>query len=156
MERATKTSKQYETSKLKVPHIREKFSIELKNRFSILGDYEELELKEMWNHFKSAYNETASNILGQKKKNQEWISAESWKLVDERRTVKAKIVCTRSERMKKKFRQEYSEKDKSVKRSMKKDKRDWLDRSASDAETAANSGNMKGVYDIGGGGVGVI
>ena len=31
---------------------------------------------------------------------------------------------------------------------MRKDKRDWLDRLASDAETAANNGNMKGVYDI--------
>ena len=31
---------------------------------------------------------------------------------------------------------------------MRRDKRQWLDRLANEAETSANNGNIKGVYDI--------
>ena len=87
-ERSPTTSRRYEPSKLKVPQIKEKFSIELKNRFSILNNYEESEIGDIWNNFRAAYNDTATNTLGpRKKKNQEWISNNSMKLVDERRTI---------------------------------------------------------------------
>jgi len=46
------------------------------------------------------------------------------------------------------LREEYRNTDKNVKKSMRRDKRQWLDRLANEAETSANNGNMKGVYDI--------
>ena len=66
---------------------KQKFSLELRNRFSALSDIDE-DVDSQWTAFKTIYNETAKNILGPKKKsNQEWISANSWKLVDERKTL---------------------------------------------------------------------
>ena len=56
-ERSPTTSRRYETSKLKVPLIKEKFSIELKNRFSILNNYEESEIGDIWNNLRAAWNE---------------------------------------------------------------------------------------------------
>jgi len=62
-----------------------------------------------------------------------------WKL-------KRKIDDARSERLKNKARNEYREKDKEKKRSLRKDKRDWVNNVAQEAEDAAQQGKMKGVY----------
>ena len=142
-------SKRYESCKLKIPEIKERFSLELKNRFSALTDIEEQDIDSHWTEFKNIYNETAQNIIGPRKKaNKEWISSDSWKLVDERISLKKKIDSTRSERVKDKLRQQYRDKDKDVKKSMKRDKKGWFEELATEAETAASKGNMKAVYDI--------
>ena len=67
--------------------------------------------------------------------------------MEERRCIKLKIGTTRSERVKDRLRTQYSEKDKDVKKSMRRDKRQWFDNMASEAETAANNGNMRKVYE---------
>ena len=55
-------------------------------------------MEESWEKFKDIYNQTASTVLGQwKKRNQDWISGESWKEVEKRRSLKEKIDETRSE-----------------------------------------------------------
>ena len=88
------SSTRYETCKLKVPEIRQQFQLELRNTFSALSesttnDPEDVEQKLC--NIKNAYNKTAANILGQgKKRNQEWISPDSWKRVEERRVLKGK------------------------------------------------------------------
>ena len=46
------------------------------------------------------------------------------------------------------MREEYRNTDKNVKKSMRRDERQWLDRLANEAETSTNNGNIKGVYDI--------
>ena len=145
------TSTRYETCKLKTTEVKQQFMIELRNRFSTLSEQtnDDSGIESRWNNFKEAYNDTSLAVLGyRRRKNQEWISEESWKRVEERRSLKNKIDGTKSERVKDKLRVLYSEKDKEVKRNMRKDKRQWLDRLATEAETAANQGNMKGVYDI--------
>jgi len=65
------------------------------------------------------------NVLGRRKKKcQSWISMESWRKVEEKRKLNRKIDDARSERLKDKVRNEYREKDKEIKRSLRKDKRD--------------------------------
>ena len=143
------TSKRYETCKLKVPEINQRFRMELKNRFGVLANENSNELEESWEKFKDIYNQTASTVLGpRKKRNQDRISADSWKEVEKRRSLKEKIDGTRSERVKERLREEYRNTDKNVKKSMRRDKRQWLYRLADEAETSANDGNMKGVYHI--------
>ena len=75
-----------------------------------------------------------------------WISTESWRKIEERRKLKKTIDGARSERLKNKARNEYREKDKEVKRSLRKDKREWISSVAHEAEDAAQQGQMKGVY----------
>ena len=82
------------------------------------------------------------NVLGhRKKKCQSWISTESW------RKLKRKIDAARSVRLKNKARNEYREKDKEIKRSLRKDKRNWINNIVQEAEDAARQGQMKGVYE---------
>ena len=68
-------------------------------------------------------------------------------MIEERRKLKKKIGLTRSEKLKNKARNDYSEKDKEVKRSLRKDKRDWRKGGAQEAEDAASQGQMQGVYE---------
>ena len=98
---------------------------------------------------RKAYTETAESVLGKpRKKKKPWISEESWQLVDEREAINKRILSTRSGRVKQQLRTKYVEKDRQVKRSMKADKRRWLDNIANQAEEAAQSRHMKTLYDL--------
>ncbi|KAI0235559.1 Solute carrier family 23 member 2, partial [Lamellibrachia satsuma] len=86
---------------------------------------------------------------GTKKKGQKpWISKESWELVEERKRLKNNIEQTKSDRIKQNYMDKYRCKDKEVKKSMRLDKRKWVDHLAMEAEEAANNGKMKEVYAI--------
>ena len=123
------TSKRYETCKLKVPEINQRCRMELKNRFSVLGNENSNELEESWEKFKDIYNQTASTVLGpRKKRNQDWISGDSWKEVEKRRSLKEKIDGTRSERVKERLGEEYRNTDKNVRKSMRRDKKKTMAR----------------------------
>ena len=89
--------------------------------------------------FKSIYNETAKQIIGPKKtkKKQEWISTKSWKLVEERKTLKYKIDRTRSKRVKEKLLQHYRTKNKEVIKNMGKDNKHWFENLATKTKTEA-------------------
>ena len=93
-----------------------------------------------------AHKETA---LGYKKKGQKpWINKESWELVEERKRLKNNTEQTKSERIKQNDMDKYRCKDKEVKKSMRQDKRKWVDHLAVEAEEAARNGRMKEVSDI--------
>ena len=81
------------------------------------------------------------------RKNKSWISPESWKGIEERKQLKQKSAGTRSERLKAKLQQEYRKKDLEVKKSLRKDKREWANNIAEEAEDATKCGQMKDVYD---------
>ena len=98
----------------------------------------------MWQKIKTAYTETALKVLGRRKKKfKSWISTESWREIEERRRLKRKMSDARSERLKNKAQNDYREKDNEVKRSLRKDKRDWINGVAQEAEDATSRGQMK-------------
>ncbi|KAL9961073.1 hypothetical protein ACROYT_G029954 [Oculina patagonica] len=140
------TARKYELSKLKVPEIKQRFVLELKNRFSCLAGTESDEtgeddtqnaesVEEKWSNIKKAYSETAKSVLGHRqRKSKTWISATSWRKIDERKKLKKKIEETRSERIRDRRRIEYNDKNKEVKRSLRADKREWANALAREAE----------------------
>ena len=108
----------------------------------------ENEVEKEWKKITETYCETAKDVLGfRKRKSKSWISPKSWKEVEERRQLKQKLAGTRSERLRAKLQQEYRKKDLEVKRSLRKDKREWTNNTAQEAEHAAKYGQMKGVHD---------
>ena len=159
--KASNTSK-YECSKLRIPEVRREFELELRNRFSCLedndhqttGDWDEGEehtlpdLEQKWESFKSVFNESAKTVLGYKmKKSKSWITADSWKKIDNRRAMKRMVDDAKSSRQKTLKKEEYQRLDKEVKSSLRKDKREWSNNIAQEAEDAARQGEMKGVYE---------
>ena len=61
--------------------------------------------------------------------------------------IKMKVNETKSDRLRSRLQAEYQSKDKEVKRSVRKDKREWAEHIAREAENAASQGNIKGVYE---------
>ena len=68
-------------------------------------------------------------------------------MVEERRKLKKKIGLARSEKLKNNARNDYTEKDKEVNRSLRKHKRDWRKGVAQEAEDFASQGQMQRVYE---------
>ena len=87
--------------------------------------------------------EAGGNILGpRRRKKEKWISQETWKRIDERKEVKKKIVQAKSERLKQQLRDNYSALDKEMKRHTKRDKIQFIDNLAAEAEAAASKHPM--------------
>ncbi len=76
------------------------------------------------------------------------ISNETWLKIDERKKLKALMLGTNSPETKEELKVEYSEKYRSVKKSARKDKRDYIEDLASQAETAAIHGDSRELYRI--------
>ena len=65
-----------------------------------------------WNTIKTIYSETAQKVLGFKQKGaKEWISANTWQTVEERKQLKAKMLNTKSQRLLEKTKMSYKNKD---------------------------------------------
>jgi len=81
-----------------------------------------------WATFKSSFQKKAEEVLGWKEKSHKpWISHNSWATIDDRKKLKQKIEVTKSERIKE------------TKRSIRRDKRKWIDDLIREAEEAANT-----------------
>jgi len=76
-----------------------------------------------------------------------WISTESWRKIEERRKPQKKIRDGRSERLQSSAQNNYTKKDKEVKRSLRKDKRYWINGVAQEGEDAAIQCQVKGVNE---------
>ena len=137
--------RQFDSSKLKDGNVRQAFQRELKNRFEVLNNEQEMNI----DTFNQAFKETSERVLGyKKKKKEEWISVQTWQKIDERKEIKVKINSTKSERIKEQLKLNYSEKDKEVKRRAKEDKKNYVEKLADEAEEAAANQDLKTLYKI--------
>ena len=69
-------------------------------------------------------------------------------MIEERRKKKERIDQAQTRNQTSKAIKEYSEANKSVKKACKKDKREWIEDIAAEAEEAANKQNMKELYNL--------
>ena len=76
------------------------------------------------------------------------ISKQTWKVIDERKEIKTKLDSTKSEKIRNRIREEYDQKDKEVKSSVREDKRSLRTEKAQGAQTAAEKGRANELYDI--------
>ena len=141
----SKNRTRFDNGKLIDQTIKDKFNITVSNRFSALSETEDINTN--CDQIERVLTETAQEVLGRvKKKSKQWLSTETWTAIDERRKINDKINSTRSERVKKALKKEYSAMDKTVKRKAREDKRKWLEDIAGEAEKAAENGRMKDIY----------
>ncbi|VDP36656.1 unnamed protein product [Schistosoma margrebowiei] len=104
-------------------------------------------MSEQWT--KEAITSTCHEVLGHKKHHhKEWITVDTLDKIQERRDEKAAINTSRTRAEKSKAQAEYTEVNKQVKRSIRTDKRKYVEYLAVTAEKAAREGNMRQLYDI--------
>ena len=108
----------------------------------------EFEIEQEWSKIKEMYSSTCEEVLGKAKREQKaWISENTWRLVEERRVVKAKLEAAKTRQQKLATVERYNEKNHEVKRSCRRDKRQRIDEIARETEEAAEQRDMKRVYD---------
>lgn len=119
--RGQERGRQLDLSKLTNNMTKQAFKPELKDRFRVLGEEQEIDT----DIFNQALREAGEKVLGsKKKKKEEWIQTEMWQKITEKKEMKQKINSARSERVKNQLKVRYSELDKKVKMLAKKDKRE--------------------------------
>ncbi|VDO43630.1 unnamed protein product [Schistosoma margrebowiei] len=98
---------------------------------------------------KEAITSTCIEALVYKKHHhKEWITVDTLDKIQERRNKKAAINTSRTRAEKAKAQAEHTEVNKQVKRSIRTDKRKYVEDLATTAEKAAREGNMRQLYDI--------
>lgn len=140
-----KGRERFDIAKLKDEDTRQRYNIEVRNRFQALGDIEDPEAKH--SEAIEIYRDVAKNVLGRtKKKSKPWIREGTWKRVAERKILKQKLEDAKSDRLKERWKEKYKAKDKEVKSSAREDKRTWMEEQSKDAEQAAVSGRTQELY----------
>ena len=69
-----------------------------------------------------------------------WLTRETWRRIEDRKTIKSKFLNTKSKRIQVRLQKEYSSKDNEIKRSARQDKRAYVDKLA---EKSGNCGTEK-------------
>ncbi|VDP27311.1 unnamed protein product [Schistosoma curassoni] len=98
---------------------------------------------------KEAITSTCHEVLGHKKHyHKEWITVDTLDKIEERKNKKAAINTSRTRAEKVKAQAKYTKVNKQVKRSIRTDKRKYVEDIAMTAEKAARERNMRRLYDI--------
>ncbi|KAK7103731.1 hypothetical protein V1264_018575 [Littorina saxatilis] len=140
----------YNIRLLKDPKTKQQFSLTLKNRFEVLRELleEEDSVSNRWQKVKETLRSSCQQVVGPNKPQQkEWITPETLTKIQDRQRKKATVNNSRTRAAKAKAQGEYAEANREVKKSIRKDKIDYVEGLAAEAEQAAYSGNMKQLYD---------
>ena len=140
--------KAYNTTRLKYPHINKTFQLEIRSRFQLLTTQENT-IDQEWETMKNIYNESAKKTVGFKQReHKDWLRADTYRVIDERRKIKEEIGKTNSERVKEMKREQYRRKDQEVKSKARADKRKHLDDIANKVEEAAKKKQLSELYTL--------
>jgi hypothetical protein len=105
-------------------------------------------IEDKWDKIKATLLTAGAETLGYKEQaRKESMSAESWKLIEERRAIKQELINSKRGLQDRLIREAYNEKNKEVKKKIRNDKRHWIDEQVKEAEEAARIGNLKELYD---------
>ena len=139
--------KKYTVQNLQKPSVREEFTLELKNRFLVLSTQnEDIDTETRWKAIKNVYIETSEKTLGFRENQQkEWISEETWKEKETRKVAKENVNRSKTRQQKISAQTQYSEINK---RCFRKDKRNWINEQAKQAEELERKGDINELYNI--------
>ena len=106
--------KKIDSYKLRDNATKERFKLELRNRFQILTREPDNEMT--LDCFNKVVFETGEKVLGfKRRKKEEWIRTKTWDKIDERKTIKNQMNATKSERIRNRLKSKYSDLNKEVK-----------------------------------------
>ena len=141
---ANNTQTRHNVGLLRNKDTRTAFQISLSNRFQLLQELtegRETDIETQWEDSKKLWHNTCEEVLGKKAtQRKEWISADTIQKLEARKRGKTDLNTSRTRAAKVKAQIEYRTADGEVKRSIRKDKRDYIENLASHVEEAAGQG----------------
>jgi len=127
---------------------KEEFGISLRNRFQPLELLDD-DVETHWMKIKDVFTATCEEVLGKRTKaHKEWITQETLDKIKVRRSRKAKVNMSRTRAEREKAQFEYTEANKEVKKSIKRDKETYTTEMAETAERAAQNGHLRVLHQI--------
>ena len=106
-------------------------------------------VEETWRKIRTAFVETSENVLGFKERNKkDWMTQQTWEKIRERKNVKEEMNVCKTRARKIELQNKYTEKNQEVKRSVRRDQRNYMDNLSYQAEDAANKGNLTELFAI--------
>ncbi|KAK2174946.1 hypothetical protein NP493_766g01027 [Ridgeia piscesae] len=143
---------QYNVDFLKDRVTTETFQLTVRNKYEALQDLLDkgnMDIDTQWQQIKKMWTSTCSEVLGKKKYQQkDWISADTLNKVQVRKEKKGAVNNSRTRAAKATTQEEYTEANRAVKNSVKKDKANFIEDLAKAAEDASTQGNMKQLFGI--------
>ena len=137
-----------------------RFQLTISNKCQVLASLQEKEehlsegkeqtaVNQLWQGIKDAWRETCEETLGRKsKQHRVYASVETLNKIVVRKKAKEVLNHSKMRVRKADARAKYSESNKEVKRSIRKDRRNFVDSLAKQAEELAGKGDMKKLYSI--------
>ena len=146
----TSTRTRYNVGLLRSQEIEKSYQISLRNRYQILQKQsEDGDTETHWQQTRKMYLDTCEEVLGKKTtKHKDWVSVDTLQRLKERKEKKEKLNTSKTRSSKAKAQEEYTQVNKEVKKSFRKDKRAHIENLAQQAEKAAGQGNLKDLYMI--------
>lgn len=102
-----------------------------------------------WNNIKVSITESAAETLGHSDKwNKDWLSADFWRLIEDRRAIRDCLLNVLNTRRGNKLKSRYTDINKRIKKQARKDKRAYFEVMAAEAEEAAKKGDIRTLYGV--------
>ena len=109
---------------------------------------EDPNIDEQWKNVKEIITTSCNDILGHKKPcHKEWITPKTLKMIADRKKKKAAVNKSRSRSGKASACEAYTTANRRVKHSIRADKRNYIESLATEAEEAAQHGNLRDLYN---------
>ena len=142
--RPAKGRSRFDVGQLKYPYVRKSFILEVRNRFGAVMEIDERRdnndeaMNKNWGDIVTAYSASSKACLGyMQRKPNERMSPDTWKAIESRRSLKRKVMDSKSLRLKERYQDMYRAANKEVKRGARGDKRKYMENIAFLAEEAA-------------------
>ena len=139
----------FDSEKLRLREFNQAFKLEMRNRFEALSLLDDADSNQYWESIKLCFHNAAKATIGYRKSpKDQWLSDQTWELIETRKKVKASLIQRQTPDQQILRNDEYRAADKEVKKSARKDQRNLLERKAAQAEEAAERGDSRAVYKI--------
>ncbi|XP_059175602.1 uncharacterized protein LOC131955489 [Physella acuta] len=117
--------------------------------YEALSSLAEETIEQKWLGKQELWKSSGTDMLGKRKNEQkEWITAETWAKIEDRKEIKQKMNKCKDEKEKINLRTHYCQVNRMVRKSAKEDKRQFIQEMIAEAETAARQGKMKRLYEV--------
>lgn len=135
--------RRFNVNKLDEPTVANSFTDALKTSLQSNNN----NIDRSWEETKQIFIQAADNHLGYKNNlRKEWISDETWKLILDRKEAKALINSSRTRSNKTIYQRMHNSLNREVKRSARRDKRNWVNNIAKEAQAAAETYRIGDLY----------
>jgi len=147
--RKTVNRRRYNLKRLEDIESQKTFKTKLRKGASALRYERCARVEEKWERIKTTFQHICENTLGREDNTRkDWISDSTWKMIGRRKQVKGKLCATYARSRKgKELEKEYAALSKEIKKNVRRGHRAYANRSANEAQVAANQGNIKGMFN---------